>query len=286
MVQIVSYIPVDGQLEPALDQCSNHSIPHRQSILLAQRYLVNARRDIDAQTEIEKESVRILTHAIDVLKELAVFLSVQDRRDLDLPNSEDFVLCRRITKDCWYMSLRDPYSESYWMAGSRFNLSYLYALFRGLSAIWAFALPLLTFLLVIRAVVVEMERIAELEMMRRSVHASLWESASHTSASLLSRLAIIHLIHEARGLDVNPKTIEKFRKAGDKESVDVLEVIHADEVTHVTAGHRWFMWMCQQKQKEQGLVVDPVLEFRNEARRCWRGDIKGPFNIEDREKAG
>ncbi|KAE9384063.1 DUF455-domain-containing protein [Gymnopus androsaceus JB14] len=109
--------------------------------------------------------------------------------------------------------------------------------------------------------------------------ASLWESASHTSTSLLSRLAIIHLVHEARGLDVNPKTIEKFRKAGDKESVDVLEVIHADEVTHVTAGHRWFMWMCEQKQKEQGL-------FREEVRRCWRGDIKGPFNIEDREKAG
>ncbi|KAE9396361.1 DUF455-domain-containing protein [Gymnopus androsaceus JB14] len=118
------------------------------------------------------------------------------------------------------------------------------------------------------------------------VHASLWESASHTSTSLLSRLAIIHLVHEARGLDVNPKTIEKFRKAGDKESVDVLEVIHADEVTHVTAGHRWFMWMCEQKQKEQGLVVDPVWEFREEVRRCWRGDIKGPFNIEDREKAG
>ncbi|KAE9390401.1 hypothetical protein BT96DRAFT_1064536 [Gymnopus androsaceus JB14] len=104
MVQIVSYIPVDGQLEPGLDQRSNHSIPHRQSILLAQRYLVNARRDIHAQTEIEEESVRILTHTIDVLKELAVFLSVQDRHDLDLSDSGDFVLCRRITKDCWFLA--------------------------------------------------------------------------------------------------------------------------------------------------------------------------------------
>ncbi|KAE9383343.1 DUF455-domain-containing protein [Gymnopus androsaceus JB14] len=42
------------------------------------------------------------------------------------------------------------------------------------------------------------------------VHASFWESASHTSASLLSRFAIIHLVHEAHGPDVNPKTIEKF----------------------------------------------------------------------------
>ncbi|KAH9920616.1 DUF455-domain-containing protein [Fomitopsis serialis] len=89
------------------------------------------------------------------------------------------------------------------------------------------------------------------------VHASLWESARVTSNSLRARLAIIHLVHEARGLDVNPGTIEKFRRAGDSDSVDVLNIVHRDEVTH------------------QG--VDP---------RCWRGEVKGPFNVEDREKAG
>jgi len=89
------------------------------------------------------------------------------------------------------------------------------------------------------------------------VHASLWESASITSSSLRSRLAIIHLVHEARGLDVNPGTIERFRKGGDLESVKVMEVIHADKVTHVTSGHRWFSWLCE---KEGG--VDPVSAFR------------------------
>ncbi|KDQ51809.1 hypothetical protein JAAARDRAFT_198874 [Jaapia argillacea MUCL 33604] len=64
------------------------------------------------------------------------------------------------------------------------------------------------------------------------VHAGLWESAWVTRGSLLSRLAIIHLVHEARGLDVNPKTIEKFRRAGDRESVDVMDIVHRDEVTH------------------------------------------------------
>lgn len=113
------------------------------------------------------------------------------------------------------------------------------------------------------------------------VHASLWESASATEDSLRSRLAIIHLVHEARGLDVNPGTIERFRKAGDIESVKVMEVIHADEVTHVTAGHRWFTWVCEQ---EGG--VDPVKAFREEVKKGWRGDVKGPFNVEDREKAG
>jgi uncharacterized ferritin-like protein (DUF455 family) len=112
------------------------------------------------------------------------------------------------------------------------------------------------------------------------VHASLWESASITSTSLRARLAIIHLVHEARGLDVNPGTIERFRRGGDKESVEALEIIHADEVTHVTAGHRWFTWICEKEG------VDPVRTFREEVRRGWRGEVKGPFNVDDRERAG
>jgi uncharacterized ferritin-like protein (DUF455 family) len=59
------------------------------------------------------------------------------------------------------------------------------------------------------------------------VHASLWESARDTSHALRARLAIIHLVHEARGLDVNPGTIARFARSGDDESVQVLEIIHA-----------------------------------------------------------
>ena len=65
------------------------------------------------------------------------------------------------------------------------------------------------------------------------------------------------------------------------ESVSVMNVIHADEVTHVTTGHRWFTWICQKEGN-----VDAVDTFREEVRRGWRGDIKGPFNVEDRETAG
>jgi uncharacterized ferritin-like protein (DUF455 family)/nitrite reductase/ring-hydroxylating ferredoxin subunit len=53
------------------------------------------------------------------------------------------------------------------------------------------------------------------------VHHGLWESASETKHSLMARLCIIHLVHEARGLDANPLTIKKFDNAGDKESVEV-----------------------------------------------------------------
>ncbi|KAL1712849.1 hypothetical protein EV715DRAFT_212888 [Schizophyllum commune] len=113
------------------------------------------------------------------------------------------------------------------------------------------------------------------------VHAALWSSATTTSTSLRARLAIIHLVHEARGLDVNPATIARFRRARDAASVAALEVIHADEVTHVTTGHRWFTWVCAREG-----VKDPVAAFREEVRRGWRGDVKGPFNEGDREKAG
>ncbi|KAK0230742.1 hypothetical protein IW262DRAFT_1524083 [Armillaria fumosa] len=113
------------------------------------------------------------------------------------------------------------------------------------------------------------------------VHAALWESATITANSFRARLAIIHLVHEARGLDVNPGTIARFKKAGDNESVKAMEIIHADEVTHVTAGHRWFTWICEKDGN-----VDPIKTFREEVRNGWRGDIKGPFNADDREKAG
>lgn len=33
------------------------------------------------------------------------------------------------------------------------------------------------------------------------------------------------MVHEARGLDVTPKTIEKFRGGGDKQTADLLEEI-------------------------------------------------------------
>lgn len=52
-----------------------------------------------------------------------------------------------------------------------------------------------------------------------------------TADSLLSRIAIIHLVAEARGVDMNPITLAKLRSAGDEESSRVLEIIHADEIT-------------------------------------------------------
>ena len=112
------------------------------------------------------------------------------------------------------------------------------------------------------------------------VHHGLWESASTTAHDLRSRISIIALVHEARGLDVNPMTIEKFRKAQDMESVDTLTIIHNDEITHVTTGHRWLTWICSQEG------TDPVEIFRSNVKKYFWGAVKGPFNEKDREQAG
>ncbi|KAH9842263.1 Protein of unknown function (DUF455) [Teratosphaeria destructans] len=112
------------------------------------------------------------------------------------------------------------------------------------------------------------------------VHHGLWESATMTKDDLRARISIIALVHEARGLDINPLTIEKFRRNRDLESVEVLEIIHNDEITHVTTGHRWLSWICKQEQ------TDPVHVFRSAVMKHFRGAVKGPFNVDARQQAG
>lgn len=112
------------------------------------------------------------------------------------------------------------------------------------------------------------------------VHHGLWDSATETAHDLRARICIICLVHEARGLDVNPMTIAKFRRARDDESVKSLEIIHNDEITHVTTGHRWLTWICQQED------TDAVQVFRTNVQRHFRGGIKEPFNEEARLQAG
>lgn len=51
-------------------------------------------------------------------------------------------------------------------------------------------------------------------------------------------------------------------------------------MTHVTAGHRWFTWLCAR----DGL--DPVAAFRQAVQTHFWGALKGPFNVADRAKAG
>eukprot|EP00775_Hariotina_reticulata_P013411 gene13412-13539_t len=90
-------------------------------------------------------------------------------------------------------------------------------------------------------------------------HDGLWESASQTAHSLPARLAVEHCVHEARGLDVLPSTVNKFRSNGDEQTAALLEdVIYAEEISHCAAG----------------------------VRKHFKGNLKPPFNDAARAKAG
>jgi len=113
-------------------------------------------------------------------------------------------------------------------------------------------------------------------------HAGLWESAQETAHDLFARLAIEHMVHEARGLDVTPKTIQKFKSGGDSGTGNLLEEILLDEITHVTAGQKWFTYLCQNASPP----LDPISTFISTVRQNFRGLLKPPFNTDARLAAG
>ena len=111
-------------------------------------------------------------------------------------------------------------------------------------------------------------------------HDGLWQAAAKTAHDLAARLAIVPLVLEARGLDVTPSMIARLERAGDPESAAVLETIHADEITHVARGKRWFDWLC----KRAG--CDPAPCFQSLVRRHFGASLKPPFNDAARRAAG
>eukprot|EP00043_Microstomoeca_roanoka_P025368 m.8484 g.8484 ORF g.8484 m.8484 type:complete len:297 (+) comp5459_c0_seq1:150-1040(+) len=114
------------------------------------------------------------------------------------------------------------------------------------------------------------------------VHNGLWQSASDTAHDILARLAIVHMVHEARGLDVTPTTILKFERNNDAESAAMLTVIYNEEISHVTAGMRWFRYVCSVDHAEQ----DPIMIFHDLVRKYFHGFLKPPFNEAARSQAG
>lgn len=126
---------------------------------------------------------------------------------------------------------------------------------------------------------------------------------------------------QARGLDVLPTTIERFRRGGDEITAKLLEtVIYPEEITHCAAGIRWFSYLCLRSvsnpNQNPSSVQDAtstinaknleaafqqlntvgngdtdkekaVIErFHSMVRRHFRGPLKPPFNVEARKAAG
>ena len=111
-------------------------------------------------------------------------------------------------------------------------------------------------------------------------HNGLWEMAEKTAHDDTARMALVPRVLEARGLDVTPGMIERFRGAGDAATVAVLEVILREEVAHVEAGTRWFHWCCAR----DGVAPEPT--FRELLATYMKGKPRGPFNLDARRRAG
>ncbi len=111
-------------------------------------------------------------------------------------------------------------------------------------------------------------------------HDGLWEMAVKTSESCLARMALVPRVLEARGLDVTPGMIERLRGAGDLATVAILETILREEVAHVAAGSRWFVWCCAREG------CDPDVAFMDLIAQYAPGAVKPPFNTLARLTAG
>jgi uncharacterized ferritin-like protein (DUF455 family) len=111
-------------------------------------------------------------------------------------------------------------------------------------------------------------------------HDGLWSMALRTAADPLERMALVPRVMEARGLDVTPGMMARFREAGDEETAARLAVILRDEVGHVAAGTRWFRYLCA----ERGL--DPETRYFELLSAHLGESIRGPLNLDDRRQAG
>ena len=126
------------------------------------------------------------------------------------------------------------------------------------------------------------ERLAELDSHYGAfdAHAGLWNMALKTDHDVMVRMALVPRVLEARGLDVAPPMIKKFRQNDDHLSADLLDIIFNDEIRHVQIGNHWFRYCCEQRGLKPSDVFEQLL------RQHSRGYLRGPYNEEARVQAG
>lgn len=112
-------------------------------------------------------------------------------------------------------------------------------------------------------------------------HNGLWDYAWQC-ANALEHQIVIPCYLEARGLDVTPGFIEKFKAIGDDESAAVMQTILTDEIQHVLTGQEYL-----QKQAARLQITADEL-FEQTLNRFFDGKIKSkvPLNHANRIQAG
>jgi uncharacterized ferritin-like protein (DUF455 family) len=91
-------------------------------------------------------------------------------------------------------------------------------------------------------------------------HNGLWTIAEQTKHDILLRLAVVPRIMEARGLDVTPDLIGRFRQINDDEMVSILELILEDEIGHVQFGTKWYHYLCEKMNIEPEIKFKKIIE--------------------------
>ncbi len=111
-------------------------------------------------------------------------------------------------------------------------------------------------------------------------HNGLWELAQQTADDFVQRMALVPRVMEARGLDVTPGMMARFRQIGDTATAEVLAVILQDEIGHVAIGTRWFQYACAQRG------LDPETHYLELLSTRFRHLVRGPLHTEARLAAG
>ncbi len=111
-------------------------------------------------------------------------------------------------------------------------------------------------------------------------HRGLWEMVEQTRYDVMVRMALVPRVLEARGLDVTPNIIKKFKHHGHQEAANILSVIYRDEIGHVDVGSRWFRYLCEKRDiNAHDTFIDLIERYAVDK-------IRQPFNEAARMKAG
>lgn len=111
-------------------------------------------------------------------------------------------------------------------------------------------------------------------------HNGLWDLAVDTRHDLRLRMALVPRVMEARGLDVTPGMMKKFKGVGENRAVDILSIILRDEISHVKAGTKWFNYLCEKSGDNPEKAYFEMVEVH------FPAGINCPLNQEARLKAG
>ena len=103
-------------------------------------------------------------------------------------------------------------------------------------------------------------------------HNGLWQMTVDTDYDVLSRMALVPRVLEARGLDVTPSIRAKFKDSNFYKMVEILDIIYREEIGHVKIGNYWYQYLCSERK------LDPISTFDSLIKKHIGSNLRGPFN--------